>query len=423
MRGLVCPEPSQDNQISVYSTSGRRIQPPDIRRACRNPGSNPARGLSCYDGYRDNLRTTTLRIENTMATETNTAEMTALGIDASTPLLGEIVTWKPAGKCSHSDLTAALRDSGLDQSVARELLPRHAFARATRKLSDQRIIRKLDETPESIRFQFTAESKRDGEFCYSLETVLTLDKTSGRVQCDIESLESLAQGLVDNALGERTAADISKCVKASFEKNDRDIFAIRDEGGAYFVPQRHSEFTAMIQVFLGRLNGTMRRFPIPAGTSEGNRSVRESVESGLEAMAADIDAAVDGFGKDTRDSTMRRAADHIREVWYKAESYSEYLGDAMSKIADRLAQSKQHLRDKIARLADAESATPTLPMEPSPAPEPTVEPVVPEDASESTPGTPAGWDVIEPTEPAPAPSQSLMLLGGGSRNGQALMFS
>ena len=50
----------------------------------------------------------------------------------------------------------ALREAGLDEGVARELAPRHAFARACRKLSERRIIRPIAEDADTIRFQFTA---------------------------------------------------------------------------------------------------------------------------------------------------------------------------------------------------------------------------------------------------------------------------
>src|SRR5271157_5989987 len=89
-------------------------------------------------------------------------------------LLGEIITWA-CSKVSirHLDLIEALRGSGLDESVARELAPRHAFARACKKLSDARIIRQVAEDAATIQFQFTAE-RRDGDrFAYDFETRLT----------------------------------------------------------------------------------------------------------------------------------------------------------------------------------------------------------------------------------------------------------
>ena len=53
-----------------------------------------------------------------------------------TKLLGEVIAWGCAGvTVRHADLIGALRATGLDESVARELAPRHAFARACQRLS------------------------------------------------------------------------------------------------------------------------------------------------------------------------------------------------------------------------------------------------------------------------------------------------
>src|SRR5262245_58507112 len=94
---------------------------------------------------------------------------------AGTALLGEIITWSCSGvTVKHLDLVTALRDSGLDESVARELAPRHAFSRACKKLSEARIIRQVADDETTIQFQFTAEHKEGDRFAYDLETMLTL---------------------------------------------------------------------------------------------------------------------------------------------------------------------------------------------------------------------------------------------------------
>src|SRR5205823_8621813 len=86
----------------------------------------------------------------------------ALRIAPGTKLLGEILSWSCAGlTLRHLDLVLALRESGLDERVARELLPRHAFARACRKLAKQRIIRPVAEDSTHITFQFTQEKAGD----------------------------------------------------------------------------------------------------------------------------------------------------------------------------------------------------------------------------------------------------------------------
>src|SRR5438128_1667888 len=115
-------------------------------------------------------------------------------LPAGAALLGEIITWS----CSrvavrHLDLVDALTATGLDAGVARELAPRHAFTRACRKLADDRIIRQVAEDDATLTFQFTAEARVGDRYEYTLETLLHLDKGTGRVTCDLPGLAALAQ--------------------------------------------------------------------------------------------------------------------------------------------------------------------------------------------------------------------------------------
>ncbi len=128
-----------------------------------------------------------------------------LAVSADTRLLGDILSWSCAGlTVKQHALVEALRDSDLDESVARELLPRHAFSRACRKLAKQRIIRPIFEDRVSITFQFTQESKAGDRFEYILETLLTLDKESGQVHCDLPGLAAMAQEQLDHHIAVRS---------------------------------------------------------------------------------------------------------------------------------------------------------------------------------------------------------------------------
>src|SRR5215472_1630510 len=87
-----------------------------------------------------------------------------------TRLWGEVITWACSGvKVRHLDLVNALKESGLDEGVARELAPRHAFTRACKRLSEARIIRQVSEDADTITFQFTSERKEGDRFEYELE--------------------------------------------------------------------------------------------------------------------------------------------------------------------------------------------------------------------------------------------------------------
>src|SRR3954452_9399954 len=84
---------------------------------------------------------------------------------AGMKLLGEIISWTcPGVAVRHADVVTALTDAGLDVSVARQLLPRHAFARACQKLRKGRLIRSVAEDAEAITFQFTHEARAGDKY-------------------------------------------------------------------------------------------------------------------------------------------------------------------------------------------------------------------------------------------------------------------
>lgn len=272
-------------------------------------------------------------------------------VAGGTELLGEIICWTCNGLAvRHTDLIASLQDADLDEGVARELAPRHAFARACRKLSEARIIRQVAEDEATIRFQFTAEHRDGDRFSYDFETLLTLDKRTGAVTCDLPGLATLAQEELDRCIAVRTGSDITRIVQKLFERQ-ADLFPIRPQGGAYFTPAKHATFVDRVQRFLGRLNGAMLRFPVPKGTPHGDQSVKEAVAAGLSSLIAEHTAAVEAFGTDTRPDTIERAAARIKATQFKVQAYAEYLLDEKAKLDREVAAAQQRLRARVAEIA------------------------------------------------------------------------
>jgi len=273
------------------------------------------------------------------------------GIAPGARLLGEVISWTcPGTAVRHADLVAALADAGLDPGVARELLPRHAFARACKTLAKDRIIRPVGEDQTAITFQFTQESRAGDRFEYTLETMLALDKATGKVRCEQPGLATLAQELVDRAIDARTGTDITRCVKRLFDRH-ADLFPVREQGSVYFVPRAHAAFVEKVQRFLGRVNGRLARFPVPEGTAHGDRSVRDAVAGGIAALIEDHRAAIAGFGADTRRDTLERAAERVKQVRHKLAAYAEYLAGERGKLEAELADAARELRAKVERLA------------------------------------------------------------------------
>jgi hypothetical protein len=272
-------------------------------------------------------------------------------VGVGTRLLGEVLAWTCSGvSVTHSALVAALEGAGLDPGVARELAPRHAFSRACKKLSDQRIIRPVSEDAATVKFQFTQESREGDRYEYRLETTLTLDKQTGAVSCELPGLATLAQEELDRCIAARTGGDVTRVIQKLFERR-ADLFPIRPQGGCYFCPACHVAFVDQIQDLLNRVGGRLLRFPVPAGTEEGDRSVTQAVADGLAAVVAEHRAAVAQFGTDTRSDTLQRAAEKIRTTKFKLVAYAEYLAGERERLERAVTDAEHELRDKVEKIA------------------------------------------------------------------------
>ena len=285
--------------------------------------------------------------------------------NATTGLLGEIVSWTFTGcRVPHAAVTAALRDNGLDDGVARAFCKRHAFTRAVRAMATKRLVRKVDENADAFRFQFTAEAHDDtaGELRlrYDFEAILTLDKTTGQVTCAANpAMATLAQAALDAAMEGRTPSDLNGIVQRLFNRH-ADLFRIRPQGGCYFVPQTHAEFSAKVAAFCARVGGSLQRLPVAKGTPHGDGAVRDAVQLGLSHMIGEYKAAVANFDiNDTRAGTFDRMAERLRVAGFKIEAYAEYLADAAAGLHGELAAAKAALAAKLAGDDDADPSDPT----------------------------------------------------------------
>jgi hypothetical protein len=286
-------------------------------------------------------------------TTTLTPRAAPPALPPGTELLGEVISWTcPCGSVPFTALLEALREAGLDESAARALAPRHAFARACHKLAQARIIRQVGEDDTAITFQFTSERKEDDRYCYELETLLTLEKATGKVSCPLPGLATLAQEELDRCIKARTGSDITRVVQRLFDRQ-ADLFPIRDKGGVYFVPQEHAAFIGRIQAFLGKVNGRVARFPVPAGTTHGDASVKDAVANGIAALIDEHREAISAFGSDTRPSTLERAGQRVRLVRHKLSSYAAYLQEERERLEKDLAEAADLLRQKVEALSAA----------------------------------------------------------------------
>ena len=276
-------------------------------------------------------------------------------------LLGEIVTWNSGAEGhSHADIVQSLKDCDLNHEVARELLPRHAFTRAAKKLTENRVIDPVNQDNDEIKFQFTKRFMEENEWKYSTECYLTLNKKTGRISCPSNpELETAAQDALDKAMEQRTSADVTKMIQKLFDA-EADLFPIRDQGGVYFVPQQYEAFVAKIEKFVTRLGGRVSRFPVPADTQQGDKSVQDAIINGLSMVIHDHEEAVEGFGLDTRHDTLERAAEKIKATRVKIEAYAHYLSERKAELEAAVEEANNKLKERVKSLTEERSKMPAV---------------------------------------------------------------
>lgn len=268
-------------------------------------------------------------------------------------LLGEIVTWDlKSMEIPLATIQTALRDAGLPEDSLGDLRPQTAFARAVKDLRENRAIDrvKTDAKSDVVTFQFTRKSldAANVQIDFNYEATCTLNTSTGAIDCpNSPAIENHARTMFAHALAHRTTSDVTRLVQRLFEAH-ADLFPINPKKGvAYFVPEIHRSFSAQMEDFLSALGGSLLRFPVPSGTDAGNRSVKESVDAGLLAMAEELKAARADWSESTRHATMDHQLQRLAIVQHKAESYAALLGDRQAQTLALLAQHKAELIQKI----------------------------------------------------------------------------
>ena len=267
-----------------------------------------------------------------------------------TKLLGEVVSWNCNKACvSHADLVKAMESLSLPTSLLPDLPIQAVFRRACKALGQKRLVRALEEDSKNISFQFTLERREGGFFTYETEAKLTVAKDTGKVACELQDLREIVQRELDAELAQRRGTDIGRVLIKLIEQNC-GLFPIRPQGGCYFITQEHLGFLDKLESFALRLGCSMMRFPVPAGTREGDRSARDAITSGLTTLVQEYLTSIEAFGADTREATFERAASQIQQARFKVEAYAGYLAGEQARLENLLDDAAKKLRTKVAVL-------------------------------------------------------------------------
>jgi hypothetical protein len=266
--------------------------------------------------------------------------------------IGEIVTWKSPPHVGFQQLRDAMTAAGMDADMAKELLPRYAFSRAVKDLDESRIIKQAHEDSTHIWFQFTKEylDKTSGMFSYNFEVMLKLNKATGDVDCPDQNLRTTAYNLVLRQMGQRNSSDVTRIVQKLFDKMSQygDLFPIREQGGAYFVPAHYQHLVDQIDRLFVSIGGKLTRWGI-APSEANNKSAGETIRDAVDSLIEDYDKAIEAYDPnqgtaEAQQKTVRR----VVEIQGMVTAYKDYLGNLRDGLETKLTDAASRLQAKIA---------------------------------------------------------------------------
>jgi hypothetical protein len=272
--------------------------------------------------------------------------------------LGYIVSWRVPAEISVSDLRTALAAAGLPEALACDMALRNALSRALRNMSKNRVIRKLQQHGDLLTFQMNQEQKQGNHIEFPHEADVTLNLQTGEITCDDDSIKTAAEQLMQEHLQKRITSDLTRLVQRVFDDRAGDLIPIRDQGGAYFVPDCHKDLVTSVRTLLKEIGGVMRSFAVRLGSADTSASVAESMMEYLQQLIEEFRASCENVTKATRADVKTRRTEYVGELRHKLELYSGLMAGYSQQVQAEIDAAEQQLllalntEDEPAQAAD-----------------------------------------------------------------------
>jgi hypothetical protein len=277
--------------------------------------------------------------------------------------LGVIVSWvPPKQETTLPALHSAMKVSGLDPALVKDMSPTVAFNRAIKDMTDKRIIRRVEgATGDTVAFQCTRETQAGGELHYNKEAVVHLNTTTGVVTCDDPAIQHKAQQLVDNHRAVREPADITRLIQKVFDNAGGDLIPVRQQGGCYFVPQSNMHLLDNIRRLLDEIHGKLCEWEV-SGKSEATRvTVAENVSDHMFSLIDELKEKCESITVKSGEAVVARRFQDIATLTAKLEANRALMTDFVELIEQELVATADALERAVTgAVATEDSVSTTL---------------------------------------------------------------
>lgn len=268
--------------------------------------------------------------------------------------LGDVASWKVPAEVTLKELRAGLVRAGLDEGLASDMAPRNALRRALREMSKNRVIRKLKQDGEILSFQINQEKRENGHLEFPYEADVELNVTTGALGGTDGSIVTQARTLLDEHLEKRVTSDLTRLVQKVFDSRKAALIPIREQGGAYFVPDQHHDLIESCRVLLKAIGGNLRTFSVRLGSEDTAASVAESMTDYLLGLIGEFNKSCEEVTGDSQKRVSTKRFSEIGDMKSKLSCYRGLLRGFADQIETSINDAEKALIAKLAIKATPE---------------------------------------------------------------------
>lgn len=274
----------------------------------------------------------------------------------NTPI-GFIISWRLPAIIALADLRAGITKAGLDAlELAPDLQPRSLVSRSAgfiAKTASTKDQKRLARPTGTKARQITLEEAIGSTLSYTREAGIEYDDATGKLAGD-----GVGQAVLDDAAkevtGTRTASDVTRVVQHIVESAGVDLIPVREQGGAYFVPQG-AGVIGRVATVLEAIGGSLSRFACTIGHGS-DESVANTITDYMLKQISELQESVDELNETgIRSDVKSRRLTRVAELKDRIGAYATLVNTQGSKLTEALDRAEASL---LAKLGHEESSDP-----------------------------------------------------------------
>lgn len=265
--------------------------------------------------------------------------------------VGYIISWKVPGTVQIDTLRVALRNAGMTDplELAPDLKPAQVVARSAgfiAKLTSQDDAKRLARPVHHTARQITREETVSDALTYTREASLKLNDQTQQIDCDDPGIAAMLPETIKTVHDTRTASDVTRIVQRLVEDAGSDLIPVREQGGAYFVPDGHSVI-GRVGIFLKNIGGELSKFACTLGHGS-DESIANTITDYLLKQIGELKESVEELNEGgIRSDVKSRRLSRVAELRDRIRAYHTLIQAQESKLEQELTRAEATLLAKL----------------------------------------------------------------------------